>query len=171
MHEPAHEYVHVYKHIHERYTNTYINMYTNMYEHVQVPYCTVHIHFKLLHVYVWILTYFITTLEKQTNSEFRGILCQFRRKFGTTEFKKFPLNSIPTKFRGQPTSHIYILALILRLPVLGPVCSGGHGVGGREIQSSLHHPLGRLQRGLGPAQHPGPGPAHQDPGSAQNHYR
>jgi hypothetical protein len=51
-----------------------------------------------------------------------------------TEVRNYGSKKIPAEFHtdGIPwttTSHIYILALILRLPVLGPVCSGGHGVG------------------------------------------
>jgi hypothetical protein len=44
-------------------------------------------------------------------------------------------------------------------------------MGSREVQPSLHHPLGGLQRGVGPAPHPAPGPAHQAPRSNQNNHR
>ncbi len=44
-------------------------------------------------------------------------------------------------------------------------------MGAGEVQPSLHHTLGGLQRGVGPAPHPAPGPAHQAPRSNQNNHR
>jgi hypothetical protein len=44
-------------------------------------------------------------------------------------------------------------------------------MGAGEVQPSLHHPLGGLQRGVGPAPHTGPGPAHQAPRPNQNNHR
>ena len=44
-------------------------------------------------------------------------------------------------------------------------------MGAGEVQPSLHHTLGGLQRGVGPAPHPAPGPAHQAPRPNQNNHR